>query len=73
MVGDDLESDVLGAQALGITGVLVRTGKFRPSDLDQVAETPDHVIDDIGDLPPLLVRLAGAGHRPRDGEGRVAS
>ena len=30
MVGDDLESDVLGAQAVGITGVLVRTGKYRP-------------------------------------------
>jgi ribonucleotide monophosphatase NagD (HAD superfamily) len=25
MVGDDLEADVLGAQAAGITGVLVRT------------------------------------------------
>ena len=29
MVGDDVENDVLAAQALGITGVLVRTGKFR--------------------------------------------
>ena len=28
MVGDDLEADVLGAQRAGITGVLVRTGKF---------------------------------------------
>src|SRR5207245_9293005 len=28
-VGDDLEGDVLAAQALGLTGVLVRTGKFR--------------------------------------------
>ena len=34
MVGDDIGSDVRGAQAVGITGVLVRTGKFRPSDLD---------------------------------------
>ena len=54
MVGDDVESDVLGAQALGITGVLVRTGKFRRPDLERAAGRPDHVIDDISGLPGLL-------------------
>ncbi len=54
MVGDDIEADVLGAQALGITGVLVRTGKFRREDLEGRTGRPDHVIDDIGDLPALL-------------------
>ncbi len=58
MVGDDLGSDVLGAQAVGITGVLVKTGKFRPSDLDQAPDTPDHVLDDIGGLPDLLRQLS---------------
>ena len=29
MVGDDIVSDVGGAQACGIQGVLVRTGKYR--------------------------------------------
>ena len=59
MVGDDLVSDVLGAQSLGITGVLVRTGKFRPADLDGDGRDgrPDHVIDDIGRLPDLLEEL----------------
>ena len=33
MVGDDIGSDVIGAQDAGLTGVLVRTGKFRESDL----------------------------------------
>jgi HAD superfamily hydrolase (TIGR01458 family) len=56
MVGDDVGSDVLGAQAVGITGVLVRTGKFRPSDLEGPAR-PDHVIDAIGQLPALLQGL----------------
>ena len=56
MVGDDVDSDVLGAQAVGITGVLVRTGKFRPSDLEGSAR-PDHVIDAIGQLPALLQGL----------------
>jgi ribonucleotide monophosphatase NagD (HAD superfamily) len=55
MVGDDLEADVLGAQAAGITGVLVRTGKFRESD-EQGAhgERPRHVLDSVADLPGLL-------------------
>jgi len=57
MVGDDIGSDVLGAQAVGLTGVLVRTGKFRPSDLEDADGTPDHVIDGIGQLPELLQDL----------------
>lgn len=52
MVGDDIEADVLGAQSVGITGVLVRTGKFRPQDLER--GRPDHVVDSIADLPALL-------------------
>ncbi len=52
MVGDDIENDVLGAQAVGLTGVLVRTGKYRPTDLER--GTPDHVVDSIADLPELL-------------------
>jgi ribonucleotide monophosphatase NagD (HAD superfamily) len=54
MVGDDVANDVLGAQAAGIRGVLVRTGKFRPSDLERADATPDAVIDSIADLPSLL-------------------
>jgi len=73
MVGDDLVSDVLGAQAVGITGVLVRTGKFRPSDLDQAVEAPDHVIDDVGDLPTLLRKLPGAGQPGRAAASRAGS
>jgi HAD superfamily hydrolase (TIGR01458 family) len=57
MVGDDIASDVFGAQAVGMTGVLVRTGKYRPSDLTRGPDRPDHVIDDIGQLPDLLESL----------------
>jgi HAD superfamily hydrolase (TIGR01458 family) len=52
MVGDDIENDVMGAQGAGLTGVLVRTGKFRPEDLER--GRPDHVLDSLGDLPGLL-------------------
>lgn len=54
MVGDDLVNDVLAAQALGIVGVQVRTGKFRQQDLDRSDTGPDHVVDSITDLPDLL-------------------
>lgn len=50
MVGDDLRTDVEGAQRAGLAGVLVRTGKFAPSDLEEDV-TPDGVLDSISDLP----------------------
>lgn len=54
MVGDDVESDVLAAQRAGLTGVLVRTGKFQQETLDGASGTPDHVLDSFADLPELL-------------------
>jgi HAD superfamily hydrolase (TIGR01458 family) len=57
MVGDDIGSDVIGAQEAGINGVLVRTGKFRPTDLDNPSRVPDHVIDSIGQLTHLIESL----------------
>ena len=52
MVGDDIVNDVLGAQACGLTGVLVRTGKFMGSDLER--GVPDHMLDSVAALPELL-------------------
>lgn len=54
MVGDDVENDVLGAQAVGIRGILVRTGKFRTEDLEHADDGPDVVLDSIADLPAHL-------------------
>ncbi|HEY7114752.1 MAG TPA: TIGR01458 family HAD-type hydrolase [Thermoanaerobaculia bacterium] len=54
VVGDDAESDVGGAQAAGMRGVLVRTGKFRESDLARSGAPPDAVIGSAADLPRLL-------------------
>jgi ribonucleotide monophosphatase NagD (HAD superfamily) len=56
MVGDDIPADVLAAQDHGITGVLVRTGKFRPEALAGAPGRPDHVIDSVVGLPGLLGR-----------------
>lgn len=59
MIGDDMHNDVLAAQAVGLQGVLVRTGKFRPEALgqlerDEFGQVPHHVIDSVADLPALL-------------------
>lgn len=50
MIGDDIVGDVQGAQRAGIRGVLVRTGKFRPQDLDGDVR-PDAVLGSIAELP----------------------
>ncbi|MBI4500087.1 MAG: HAD-IIA family hydrolase [Gemmatimonadetes bacterium] len=52
MVGDDLWSDVDGAQRAGLQGWLVRTGKFRPDVLAKSGVKPDRVLDSIADLMP---------------------
>ena len=65
MVGDDVENDVLAAQAIGITGVLVRTGKFREDDVARASGTPDLVVDSILDLPGSARPLRAAGGRRR--------
>ncbi|MFI5744738.1 HAD-IIA family hydrolase [Streptomyces sp. NPDC051644] len=57
MIGDDIESDVLAAQRAGLTGVLVRTGKYLPETHRAADGTPDHVIGSFADLPALLERL----------------
>jgi HAD superfamily hydrolase (TIGR01458 family) len=56
MVGDDIEADVLAAQRHEITGVLVRTGKYRPDAVQSASAEPDHVIGSVADLPGLLSR-----------------
>ena len=56
MVGDDVVNDVDGARAAGLLGILVRTGKFRETDLER--GSPDHVVDSLADVPALL-GLAG--------------
>ncbi|MBK1731204.1 TIGR01458 family HAD-type hydrolase [Thiococcus pfennigii] len=50
MIGDDIRGDIGGAQDSGIRGLLVKTGKYRPGDLEGEIR-PMGVIDSIADLP----------------------
>jgi HAD superfamily hydrolase (TIGR01458 family) len=54
MVGDDLESDIAGAQALSMRTVLVRTGKFRPDTMEASRIRPDGIVSSLGVLPDWL-------------------
>ena len=54
MVGDDLESDIAGAHAIGMRTVLVRTGKFRPDQVEASRIAPDGIVSSIGHLPDWL-------------------
>ncbi len=49
MVGDDIVTDIGGAQSAGMQTILVRTGKFRPEDLEGAIK-PDVIVDSIADL-----------------------
>lgn len=48
LIGDDLRDDVGGAQAVGIPGILVRTGKFRAADDTDPSVRPARVVADFG-------------------------
>jgi len=54
MVGDDIESDIAGAQKHGMRTILVRTGKFRPDAVEASRVRPDGIISSIAQLPDWL-------------------
>jgi ribonucleotide monophosphatase NagD (HAD superfamily) len=54
MVGDDLEGDCIGGQKHGMRTVLVRTGKFRPDEVERSGVRPDGIISSIAQLPEWL-------------------
>jgi HAD superfamily hydrolase (TIGR01458 family) len=50
MVGDDLWSDVQGAQRAGLTAWLVRTGKFREETLRDSGIVPERVVESVAEV-----------------------
>jgi len=64
MIGDDAEADVAGAMAAGLSGVLVRTGKYRAGQERAYEPRPTHVADD---LPAAVDWLLGDEPTGRDG------
>jgi HAD superfamily hydrolase (TIGR01458 family) len=56
MIGDDLEGDIVGAQMHGMKTVLVRTGKFRPDEVEASSVIPDGIVSSIAQIPDWLER-----------------
>jgi HAD superfamily hydrolase (TIGR01458 family) len=54
MVGDDVEGDIRGAQLHGMRTVLVRTGKFRPDEVEASGVMPDGILSSVAQLPEWL-------------------
>jgi HAD superfamily hydrolase (TIGR01458 family) len=54
MIGDDIHTDIIGAQAVGMPTILVRTGKYAFDAQKPLPVQPDWTIDSIADLPELL-------------------
>src|SRR5262249_16512868 len=69
MVGDDVENDVLAAQRQGLTGALVKTGKYLPRALQNASGTPDYLLGSFADVPELLDKLSEAAGPAQDHRG----
>uniref|UniRef100_A0A0A9YF17 Phospholysine phosphohistidine inorganic pyrophosphate phosphatase n=1 Tax=Lygus hesperus TaxID=30085 RepID=A0A0A9YF17_LYGHE len=54
MIGDDVEHDVGGAQAAGLKGALVRTGKFTKKDENHPKVKPDLIVNNLAHAVDLL-------------------
>jgi HAD superfamily hydrolase (TIGR01458 family) len=50
MVGDDILTDVLGAQKMGMQGILVKTGKYREDLAASSGVLPDLVLESLAGL-----------------------
>ncbi len=57
MVGDDVESDIGGAQQAGLKTALVKTGKYRKEFVHKSGIRANLVLPSIADLPDALVLL----------------
>lgn len=50
MIGDDIETDIGGAKAAGLQGILVKTGKYREGCEKNKEYYPDCILDSFSDL-----------------------
>ena len=54
MIGDDILTDIGGAQTAGMQGILVRTGKYRKEAVENAVVKPTFVINSIAQLQDIL-------------------
>lgn len=59
IIGDDIESDIGGGKKAGISGILVKTGKYRAPAVKKSKIKSDLIIPSIANLPDHLPLKAG--------------
>ncbi|WP_305906922.1 TIGR01458 family HAD-type hydrolase [Methylomarinum sp. Ch1-1] len=58
IIGDDIDTDIGGGQDAGLTGILVKTGKYRQDYADSSPIIPDLTLPSITELPACLPTLS---------------
>jgi NagD protein len=53
VIGDTMETDILGGVQLGFQTILVLSGGTGRDDLDRYAYRPDKIVDSVADLDPV--------------------
>ena len=54
VVGDDITTDIVGAERMQMRSVLVKTGKFKPEQLENPVAKPTWVLESVSELPRLF-------------------
>ena len=54
VVGDDITTDIVGAERMEMRSVLVKTGKFKPDHLENSVAKPTWMLESISELPRLF-------------------
>lgn len=54
VVGDDITTDIVGAESMKVRSVLVKTGKFKPDQLENPVAKPTWVLDSVSALAQLF-------------------
>ena len=54
VVGDDITSDIVGAEKMKMRSILVKTGKFKPDQLENPIAKPTWVLDSVAELPKMF-------------------
>ncbi|XP_067670597.1 haloacid dehalogenase-like hydrolase domain-containing protein 2 [Haliotis asinina] len=55
MIGDDVRDDVGGSQTAGMTGILVKTGKYQDGDETKITPPPSHVASDFSHAVDIIL------------------
>lgn len=67
MIGDTMETDILGGVSMGYRTVLVLTGSTQREDLIRYAYRPDHIVESIAEsaVLPRLEHLLDGAEKPQ--------